>query len=70
MEPLSLVPSELSNLFTKVSMLLGSSTYSMFYVALRLRLHLPLKEYTIVLSFYTSLKNEFPVIYLLIVRVF
>jgi hypothetical protein len=37
MEPLSLVPSEISNLFTKVSMLLGSSTYSMFYMHLRLR---------------------------------
>jgi hypothetical protein len=40
----------------------------MFSVALRL--HLPLKEYTIALSFYTSLKNGFPVIYLLIVRFF
>jgi hypothetical protein len=44
MDPRSFVPLELSNLFIKVSTLLGSSIYSMFSMPLCLRLRLMLQR--------------------------
>jgi hypothetical protein len=43
MEPLSLVPLELNELLTKVSILHGSYTYTMLYMHPRLCLCLPIK---------------------------